>query len=134
MFCTVGFSPTVQRLVEPSLYYRFVAGSHGDMGRGHRVGEIRCWPDVVPAIQGRVSGPNQPGPLPFRGTTMTLDSLLFNAGTLFFAAWIAVITGVSVAAFGPDLFPSAVLSKQAHGPESHDRAEPAKSDQLPSAR
>lgn len=37
---------------------------------------------------------------------MTLDSLLFNAGTLFFAAWIAVIAGVSVAAFGRGLFPT----------------------------
>ena len=39
---------------------------------------------------------------------MTLDSLLFNAGTVFFGAWIAVIAAVSVAAFGRDLLPSKV--------------------------
>jgi hypothetical protein len=39
------------------------------------------------------------------GTRMTLDSLLFNAGTLFFALWSVVIAAVSVAAFGQDFFP-----------------------------
>jgi hypothetical protein len=36
---------------------------------------------------------------------MTVDTFLFNAGWLFFAAWIAVIVGVTVAAFGRDLLP-----------------------------
>jgi hypothetical protein len=37
---------------------------------------------------------------------MTLDSILFHAGSLFFAGLIAVIAGVSLAAFGRDIFPS----------------------------
>ena len=36
---------------------------------------------------------------------MTVDTFLFNAGWLFFAAWIAVIVGVTVAAFGRELLP-----------------------------
>ena len=36
---------------------------------------------------------------------MTSDTFLFNAGLLFFAAWIAIIAGVTVAAFGRDLLP-----------------------------
>src|SRR5205807_2532023 len=34
------------------------------------------------------------------------DTFLFNASSLFFVAWIAVIAGLSTAAFGRDLFPS----------------------------
>lgn len=37
---------------------------------------------------------------------MLSDSYLFNAGWLFFAAWSVVVAVVSVAAFGPDVFPS----------------------------
>jgi hypothetical protein len=37
---------------------------------------------------------------------MTFDSILFDAGSLFFAALIVVIAGISLAAFGGDLFPS----------------------------
>lgn len=37
---------------------------------------------------------------------MMSDSFIFNAGSLFFAAWIAIITGVTVTAFGRDLLPS----------------------------
>jgi len=36
---------------------------------------------------------------------MTTDTFLFNAGWLFFAAWIAVIAGVTITAFGRDLLP-----------------------------
>lgn len=36
---------------------------------------------------------------------MTTDTFLFNAGWLFFALWIAVIAGVTIAAFGRDLLP-----------------------------
>jgi hypothetical protein len=43
---------------------------------------------------------------------MTLDSLLFNAGALFFALWIAVIAAVGVAAFGRDFFPPKVERAQ----------------------
>jgi|HubBroStandDraft_6_1064221.scaffolds.fasta_scaffold36733_4 hypothetical protein len=37
---------------------------------------------------------------------MMSDSFIFSAGSLFFAAWIAIITGVTVTAFGRDLLPS----------------------------
>jgi hypothetical protein len=36
---------------------------------------------------------------------MTTDTFLFNAGWLFFAAWLAVIAGVTITAFGRDLLP-----------------------------
>ncbi len=34
------------------------------------------------------------------------DSFLFDAGSLFFLAWIAVLAGISLTAFGRDLLPS----------------------------
>ncbi len=34
---------------------------------------------------------------------MTADTFLFNAGWLFFAAWIVVVAAVTVTAFGRDL-------------------------------
>jgi len=34
------------------------------------------------------------------------DSILTDLGSLFFLVWSAVIAGVTVAAFGRDLFPS----------------------------
>jgi hypothetical protein len=37
---------------------------------------------------------------------MMSDSFIFNAGSFFFAAWTAIITGVTVTAFGRDLLPS----------------------------
>lgn len=37
---------------------------------------------------------------------MTTDTFLFNAGWLFFTAWIAVIAGVTIIAFGRDLLPA----------------------------
>lgn len=36
---------------------------------------------------------------------MTPDTFLFNAGSLFFLAWIAIIAAISVVAFGRDLLP-----------------------------
>jgi hypothetical protein len=36
---------------------------------------------------------------------MTTDTFLVNAGWLFFAVWIAVITSVTIAAFGRELLP-----------------------------
>jgi hypothetical protein len=36
---------------------------------------------------------------------MTTDTFLFNAGWLFFAAFLAVIAGLTVAAFGRELLP-----------------------------
>ena len=37
---------------------------------------------------------------------MMADTFLFDAGSLFFAAWIAVVAGVTITAFGRDLLPS----------------------------
>ncbi len=50
---------------------------------------------------------------------MTTDTFLFNAGWLFFAAWIAVIAGVSVAAFGRDLLPWTAHPEPAHKPPAN---------------
>jgi hypothetical protein len=36
---------------------------------------------------------------------MTLDSLIFNAGALFFALWTAAVAAVTITAFGRDLLP-----------------------------
>jgi hypothetical protein len=60
---------------------------------------------------------------------MTIDSILFDAGSLFFAAWIAVITGVSLAAFGRDLLPSKAHLHPNPTGESHsaDPARPSRS-------
>ncbi|MGB8060458.1 MAG: hypothetical protein WCF26_00995 [Candidatus Sulfotelmatobacter sp.] len=37
---------------------------------------------------------------------MLSDSILSNAGWLFFAAYSAIVVVVSIAAFGPDLLPA----------------------------
>jgi len=55
---------------------------------------------------------------------MTTDTFLFNAGWLFFAAWIAVIGVVTVAAFGRELLPWTSDLKPAHKPHPADRARP----------
>jgi hypothetical protein len=59
---------------------------------------------------------------------MTLsDSFLFNAGWLFFAAWSAIIAGLSIAAFGRDLLPSRTHldpAKETHAAESLRSVEP----------
>ena len=53
---------------------------------------------------------------------MMSDSLLFEAGSLFFAAWIVVITAVSLAAFGRELLPT------------KSRLEPANEGNAPGSR
>jgi hypothetical protein len=45
---------------------------------------------------------------------MMHDSFIFNAGSFFFAAWTAIITGVTVTAFGRDLLPSKAQADPAH--------------------
>jgi hypothetical protein len=57
---------------------------------------------------------------------MTADTFLFNAGWLFFAAWIAVIAGVTIAAFGRDLLPRKARPDRAQ--ESHS-ADPVRTTQ-----
>jgi hypothetical protein len=47
---------------------------------------------------------------------MTTDTFLFNAGWLFFAAWIAVVAAVSVTAFGRDLLVWRTHSEPIHQP------------------
>jgi hypothetical protein len=56
---------------------------------------------------------------------MTTDTFLFNAGWLFFAAWIAVIAGVSVAAFGRDVLPSKAFLDPAQSPHAAEDMRPA---------
>jgi hypothetical protein len=51
---------------------------------------------------------------------MTADSFLFDAGWVFFLAWIMVIAAVSAAAFGRDFFPSPTPSKGASASRSQD--------------
>jgi len=45
---------------------------------------------------------------------MTTDTFLFNAGWLFFMAWIAVIAGVTIIAFGRDLLPAKATQEARH--------------------
>ena len=53
---------------------------------------------------------------------MTTDTFLFNAGWLFFAAFVAVIAGVTITAFGRDLLPSHTRPDPAHNsPTDHAR-------------
>ena len=40
---------------------------------------------------------------------MTADTLLFDASSIFFAAWIAIIAAVTITAFGRDLLPEALF-------------------------
>lgn len=47
---------------------------------------------------------------------MTTDTFLFNAGWLFFAAWIAVVATVTVTAFGRDLLVWRTHSEPVHDP------------------
>jgi hypothetical protein len=51
---------------------------------------------------------------------MSADALLFDASALFFAAWIAIIAAVTLAAFRRDLFPRARLkpAKEAYTADS----------------
>jgi hypothetical protein len=52
---------------------------------------------------------------------MMSDSFIFNAGSVFFAAWIAVITGVTVTAFGRDLLPSKAQADPAQTGQPSER-------------
>jgi hypothetical protein len=61
---------------------------------------------------------------------MTTDSFLFDAGSLFFVAWIAVLAGVSIAAFGRDLLPTKAHPNPARKSHPADRIRPSQ----PSAR
>jgi hypothetical protein len=58
---------------------------------------------------------------------MTTDTFLFNARSLFFAAWIAIIAGVTVAAFGRDLLPWKAHPNPTHKPNSADHVRPTQS-------
>jgi len=61
---------------------------------------------------------------------MTTDTFLFNAGSLFFAVWIAIIAGVTVAAFGRDLLPwnaTGHPDPAAHKPHPADQVRPTQS-------
>jgi hypothetical protein len=56
---------------------------------------------------------------------MSADALLFDATTLFFAAWIAIIAAVSLAAFRHDLFPVRARLKPAKEAYTADSLRPA---------
>jgi hypothetical protein len=56
---------------------------------------------------------------------MTADTFLFDAGSLFFAAWIAVLAGVTVSAFGRDLLPAKAHPEPAREPQRGDRVRTA---------
>jgi hypothetical protein len=58
---------------------------------------------------------------------MTTDTFLFNAGSLFFAAWIVVIAGLTLTAFGRDLLPRKAHPDPAHKPHSADQVHPTQS-------
>jgi hypothetical protein len=61
---------------------------------------------------------------------MISDSFLFDAGSIFFAAWIAVIAAVSLAAFGRELLPTKARlepAQQTHAPESMRSGNPGAS-------
>ena len=58
---------------------------------------------------------------------MTTDTFLFNASSLFFAAWIVVIAGLTVAAFGRDLLPRKARPDPTHKPNPADHVCPTQS-------
>jgi hypothetical protein len=53
---------------------------------------------------------------------MTTDTFLFTAGWLFFAALIAVIAALTIAAFGRDLLPWTAHPEPAHRPHPADQS------------
>jgi len=55
------------------------------------------------------------------------DSYLFAVGWVFFATWSTLVFIVSVAAFGPDLFPTAARSERATGSGSQPSADSGQS-------
>lgn len=56
---------------------------------------------------------------------MTTDTFLFNAGWLFFAAFLVVIAVVTVTAFGRDLLPGILTPTQPATPPPTEPAPPA---------
>ena len=58
---------------------------------------------------------------------MTTDTFLFNAGSFFFAAWIAIIVVVTLTAFGRDLLPRKAQPGPAPKPHPADHARPTQS-------
>jgi hypothetical protein len=58
---------------------------------------------------------------------MTADTFLFNAGSLFFAAWIVVVAGLTLTAFGRDLLPRKAHRDPAHKPHPADQVRPTQS-------
>jgi len=58
---------------------------------------------------------------------MTADTFLFNAGSLFFAAWIVVIAHLTLTAFGRDLLPRKAHPDPAHKPHPADQVRPTQS-------
>ena len=50
---------------------------------------------------------------------MTTDTFLFNAGWLFFAAFLVVIAAVTITAFGRDLLPRIPPPQPANPPSTH---------------
>jgi hypothetical protein len=58
------------------------------------------------------------------------DSFLSNAGWFFFAAWTAVVTAVSVIAFGSDLLPRRPQLDPPHKSHPADQVRPTQSGAL----
>ena len=56
---------------------------------------------------------------------MSADRLLFDASALFFAAWIAIMAAVSLAAFRRDLFPDRARLEPAKEAYTADSVRPA---------
>jgi len=55
---------------------------------------------------------------------MTADTLLFDASSIFFAAWIAIIAAVMITAFGRDLLPEAPFDPAQERHPAHHPADP----------
>ena len=54
---------------------------------------------------------------------MLSDSILANAGWLFFSAYSAIVAAVSIAAFGGDVLP---VKAEADAPQENSPADPAR--------
>ncbi len=61
---------------------------------------------------------------------MISDSLLSDAGFLFFTAWTVMIGAVSLAAFGSDLLPSKISPDPSNKPQALERVLPPGSSRL----
>ena len=56
------------------------------------------------------------------------DSFLFDAGSLFFALWIAIVAAISIIAFGRDLLPRSTHSDPAKRSQPADAIRPTQSN------